>query len=90
MKYQWKITAEINQLLIRLEAQKIALENTKSLPHVELAIRKRSLLRSAVYSARIEGFPDSLHLRLYSSPLHVREPQNTTLRYLSANPKRFY
>lgn len=58
MKYQWKITAEINQLLIRLEAQKIALENTRSLPHVELAIRKRSLLRSAVYSARIEGFPD--------------------------------
>jgi len=58
MKYQWKITPEINQLLIRLEAQKIALENTKSLPHIELAIRKRSLLRSAVYSARIEGFPD--------------------------------
>lgn len=58
MKYVWKITPEINQLLIRLEALKISLENTRSLPHIELAIRKRSLLRSAVYSARIEGLPD--------------------------------
>lgn len=33
MKYVWKITPEINQLLIRLEVLKISLENTKSLPH---------------------------------------------------------
>ncbi len=58
MKYQWQISSEINQLLIKLEAQKISLDNIKQLPHIELAIRARSILRSAVYSARIEGFPD--------------------------------
>lgn len=58
MKYQWEITPQINQLIIKLEAQKISIENTKSLPHIELAIRQKSLLRSAVYSARIEGFVD--------------------------------
>lgn len=74
MKYQWKITPEINQLLIRLEAQKIALENTTSLPHIELAIRKRSLLRSAVYSARIEGLPDE-------ESLPKKASQNLLLSY---------
>lgn len=74
MKYFWAITPEINQLLIKLEAQKIALENTKSLSHVELAIRKRSLLRSAVYSARIEGFTDE-----ESSP--KKASQNLLLAY---------
>jgi len=58
MKYHWEITGQTTNLLIKIEAQKISLENTKSLPHIELAIRQRSLLRSAVYSARIEGFPD--------------------------------
>ncbi len=74
MKYQWKITPEISQLLIKLEAQKISLDNLKQLPHIELAIRARSILRSAVYSARIEGFPDE-----ESSP--KKESQNLLVAY---------
>lgn len=58
MKYRWSSTGQTNNLLIKLEAQKITLEKTPKLPHVELALREKSLLKSAVYSARIEGLPD--------------------------------
>jgi len=82
MKYQWEITPEINQLLVKLEAQKIALENTKSLPHVELAIRKKSLLRSAVYSARIEGFSDE-----ESSPKKASQNLLTAYNFVHSETK---
>lgn len=82
MKYHWEITGQTNQLLIKLEAQKISLENTKSLPHIELAIRQRSLLRSAVYSARIEGFPDE-----ESSPR--KASQNLLVAYNTIHSDKF-
>ena len=74
MKYRWQITPQITQFLIKLEAQKISLENINQLPHIELAIRTRSILRSAVYSAKIEGFLDE-----ESSP--KKESQNLLLAY---------
>jgi len=58
MTYHWEITPEINFLINKFTAQKEKVENLKSLPHIELALRNRSILRSSVYSARIEGFPD--------------------------------
>ncbi len=58
MKYNWEITPEINFLINKFTTQKEKIENLKSLPHVELAIRDKSILKSSVYSARIEGFPD--------------------------------
>lgn len=58
MNYRWEITPEIQNLLIKLEACKISLDQSKKQPHLEKLLRTQSLLRSAVYSARIEGFPD--------------------------------
>lgn len=58
MNYHWEITPEIQNLLIKLEAIKISLDQSKQQPHLEKLLRTQSLLRSAVYSARIEGFPD--------------------------------
>lgn len=58
MNYRWEITPEIQNLLIRLEACKISLDQSKQQPHLEKLLRTQSLLRSAVYSARIEGYPD--------------------------------
>ncbi len=60
MNYTWEITSEIKILLDKFNNQKEKIENLKNLPHAELAIRTKSLLKSSVYSARIEGFPDEL------------------------------
>ena len=58
MNHHWQETPEIKKLVIKLEALKINLDKAKRLPHIELAHRRMSLLKSAVYSARIEGLPD--------------------------------
>ena len=58
MTYTWEITPEINFLINKFSTQKEKIDNLKTLPHVALSIRDRSILRSSVYSARIEGFPD--------------------------------
>ncbi len=60
MNYTWEITSEIKLLLDKFNTQKEKIENLKNLPHVELAIRTKSLLKSSVYSARIEGFTDEI------------------------------
>ena len=59
-QYQWQLTPRVNQLLIELEAIKFVFEAAPSHPHLELNLRRQSLLRSAVFSARVEGFPDTL------------------------------
>ena len=73
-QYQWRITPRANQLLIELEAIKLVFEAAPSRPHLELTLRRQSLLRSAVFSARVEGFPDTL-----SSP--KKESQNLLSAY---------
>jgi len=73
-QYQWRITPRANQLLIELEAIKLVFEAAPSRPHLELNLRRQSLLRSAVFSARVEGFPDTL-----SSP--KKESQNLLSAY---------
>lgn len=60
-KYKWKITPRINQLLIDLEAHKLVFDGFPARPHLELNLRRHSLLRSAVFSARVEGFPDTVN-----------------------------
>src|SRR3989344_3458222 len=74
-QYQWQLTPRVNQLLIELEAIKLVFEAAPSHPHLELNLRRQSLLRSAVFSARVEGFPDTL-----SSP--KKESQNLLSAYL--------
>src|SRR3989344_7383267 len=57
LKYKYKETEEIRKLLNEIEALKIVFETIKPLPHIEENIRRESILKSAVYSARIEGNP---------------------------------
>jgi Fic family protein len=57
--YRWNKTEIIHKLLIELEALKLLFETLPQLPHVEEKLRRISLLKSSVYSARIEGFDDT-------------------------------
>ena len=57
LKYKYRETEQINGLIIKLEALKIVFENLKVLPQVEQNLRRESLLKSSVYSARVEGNP---------------------------------
>lgn len=58
-KYRWELTKEIQQLLTGIEALKIIIQTLPSQPAQEEKLRRISLLKSAVYSARIEGSPDT-------------------------------
>jgi Fic family protein len=58
--YKWEETSGVKQLLIELEAVKLVFNSTTSLPHIEDNLRRKSLLKSAVFSARIEGIPSSM------------------------------
>lgn len=75
LKYKWEIIPRINQLLIELEAIKLVFDSSPARPHLELNLRRHSLLRSAVFSARVEGYPDTV-----SSP--KKESQNLLSAYL--------
>lgn len=75
LKYKWEMTPRINKLLIDLEVVKQIFDSSPARPHIELNLRRHSLLRSAVFSARVEGFTDTV-----SSP--KRESQNLLSAYL--------
>lgn len=74
LKYKWQITPRTNQHLIELEAIKLIFNTTPAKPQLELNLRKHSLLKSAVFSARVEGFSDTVY-----SP--KRESQNLLSAY---------
>ena len=57
LKYRYKETQEIKKLLIELEALRILFDQVKALPHIEENLRRESLLKSALFSARVEGNP---------------------------------
>lgn len=57
--YHWNRSEKIQKLLIELDALKLLFETLPQLPHVEEKLRRMSLLKSSVYSARIEGFDDT-------------------------------
>ncbi|MBI5358258.1 Fic family protein [Candidatus Amesbacteria bacterium] len=57
--YKWDKTDHIQKLLLELEALKLLFDTLPQLPRVEEKLRRLSLLKSSVYSARIEGFDDS-------------------------------
>lgn len=65
LKYRWTETIKMRSLINELEALRIVFEKFPSLPHIEERLRRESLLKSAVHSARIEGNPldpNSIHL----------------------------
>ena len=57
LKYKFTETKKIKSLLIEIEALKIVFERVKSLPNVEENLRRQSILKSSLFSARIEGNP---------------------------------
>ena len=58
--YKWEITPQVNQLLIELEAVKLNFTSLSLSPQREENLRKTSLLKSSVFSVRIEGYPDTV------------------------------
>jgi Fic family protein len=67
LKFKYQETTEIKKLLIELEALKIVFEQVKSLPQFEENLRRESLLKSALFSARVEGNPLSLEKIKFAS-----------------------
>jgi len=57
LDFNYQETEIIRKLLFEAEALKILFQSFKTLPHVEEKIRRESLLKSSLYSARIEGNP---------------------------------
>lgn len=57
--YHWDRTPQIQQSLIEVEGLKHLFNTLPQIPQIEENLRRLSLLKSAVYSARIEGFSDT-------------------------------
>ena len=57
ISYHFTKSKDIEKYLIELESIKINFDNLKTIPEVEEKIRRDSRLKSALYSARIEGNP---------------------------------
>lgn len=57
LKYKFKETEKIKSLLVEIEALKIVFERIRNLPHIEENLRRESILKSSLFSARIEGNP---------------------------------
>lgn len=57
LRYKFKKTEKVNSLLVEIEALKIVFEQTRSLPDLEENLRRESILKSSLFSARIEGNP---------------------------------
>ena len=53
--YHFTKSKDIEKYLLELEAIKINFDNQKTIPEIEEKIRRDSRLKSAVYSAKIEG-----------------------------------
>jgi len=67
LRYKFKETQEIRKLLIELGALKVFFSQVKVLPHIEENLRRESLLKSALFSARVEGNPLSLEKMKFAS-----------------------
>lgn len=78
LKFKYHETAAIKKLLIELEALKIVFEQAKSLPQFEENLRRESLLKSALFSARVEGNPLDLEKIKFAS----EEEKTTDIKIL--------
>jgi Fic family protein len=91
IRYKLNSTSKIRLLLIQLEAVNLVFNNLKSSPEIEEGFRRKALLKSAVFSARIEGFTDTVIIpKLESQNLLIayklihgaRAPKKLTLSFL--------
>ncbi len=55
--FTYRQTSEIAQLLTRIDVARGIIDHLPSVPHVEENIRRTTLLKSSLFSARIEGNP---------------------------------
>ena len=55
INYRYKQTPKLTQLLQTLEVNRRLIDLLPSLPHIERHLRRQSILKSALFSARIEG-----------------------------------
>lgn len=91
--YKWEITSDLQQKIIKLEAVKLVFEKLKINPQVEENLRKTALLKSAVHSARIEGFTDTVNapklesqnlVRAYNFIRSLKAPKNLALEFVKS------
>mgnify|MGYP001573221394 CR=1 FL=1 len=89
--YKWEETDKIKQLQIELEALKLSFEMLKLSPKIEENFRRIALLKSSVFSVRIEGFSDTLAspkaesqrlVQGYKLVHFSKSPQNLTLKFI--------
>lgn len=59
--YRYQTNQQIQNNLIRIEAAKRVIEFLPQLPHIEESLRHKSLLKSSLFSARIEGNTLGIH-----------------------------
>lgn len=92
IRYKFERTDVINKYLIEIEALKIIFDSHKLLPHIEENFRRESLLKSALYSARVEGNPSKLNDIDSQEDLHKLEIFNLVRAYKfifsNKSPKR--
>ena len=77
MKYRYQVSKKAQEFLLELRALKIVFDKLPVLPHIEERLRRESLLRSSLFSARIEGNPLTMQQITLLSPSEQR-----------ANPKK--
>lgn len=81
IRYKFEKTHSINKSLLEIEALKIIFDTQKLLPHIEENFRRESLLKSALYSARVEGNPSKLNDLDNQEDLHKLEIFNLVRAY---------
>ena len=87
IKYKYQETERIRNLIIEIEALKIVFGSQRILPQIEQNLRRESLLRSAVFSARVEGNPVTIDRIDDVEYLHKLEVNNllTTYNFINSN-----
>jgi Fic family protein len=78
-RFRWTISDRARQLLGELEIIKRVLEALPYIPEVEVRLTRESLLKSAVFSARVEGITTDLKINAN------RETQNLLRAYRLVN-----
>ena len=81
IRYKLTKTELINKSLLEIEALKIIFDSQKLLPHIEENFRRESLLKSALYSARVEGNPSKINDLDNQEDLHKLEINNLVRAY---------
>lgn len=90
-KYHWHIDSEMNRLISELESVKLLIASLPRTQSREANLRQNSILKSAVFSARIEGFTDTIHapkkesqnlLRTYHYLFSGKAPHKISLSFI--------